>query len=599
MKGSLVAGGKPRWNGSGGNAMKIRLGLLVLMCAVVWAQAVLQPPVHETFVLKLADGMDAAAVAAQVAKEGTSGSQSLDILLKDWRLKSCRPAFCRDGHEPRDPELFRKLGLNRYLLVGWSPDSAAQPDYLIKKILGQLQALDVVEGAELNGVGHGGMVPDDPEYGAQWHHPVIGSETAWDLATGTDTLLIAVIDSGICPDNDDLDYALISNHWDYVEDDADPQDEFGHGTHVAGIMAAQTSNNTMVAGLAWNCRLLNCRVLDENNWGFYTDWAAAIEDAADIGADVLNLSLGGTDVSSLLSNACSYACGVGCFLAVAMMNDDGPVTYYPAAYGTVCAVGATDETDARVTGGWWGSNHGPHIDVVAPGNNILSTLEQATAAWSGTSMATPMVSALAALILEIRPDFSNFVVQAFIEATADDEVGDPAEDVDGFDEFMGWGRIRFDEAVQLTEVSTTCTLTLATAAVPPAAAKKLLKPYFWLRDKKLMQTPLGKKLVADYYNASRSIAPAVNREPWLMARVLKCALQYAPLIEQLQEKPGAPAVYPLSLWEETCVVADGLMKVSDDKTRELVRPWVERGKKDPAALFRELEIPVVFKEDRK
>jgi subtilisin family serine protease len=578
--------------------MKVRVLLAVLSLGIGVQAAEFAPP-QKAFVVKLVDGYEAATAAKVFLSQGGIGDKALDVILHDWSLETVQPVFCRDGHPPRHPELFKKLGLNRYVLLGWGPRAAQRPPYILEEVLGQLRKADSVEEAELNGVGKGAMTPDDPEFPAQWHHAMIQSTTAWDMVTGSTNLLIAVIDSGISPDNDDLDYSLISNHWDYVEDDAAPQDEYGHGTHVAGIIAAQTDNTTLVSGLAWNCRLLNCRVLDENNNGLYSDWAAAIEDAADLGADVLNLSLGGTDVSAVLSNACTYAYGLDCFLSVAMMNHDGPVVAYPAAYPTVCAVGGTDEADTRATGGWWGSNYGPHIDIVAPGNNIPSTLWEGTASWSGTSMATPMVSALAALILEIRPDFSNMVVQAFIQATADDEVGDPAEDTEGFDEFMGWGRIRFDEAVRITEISTTCTLTCATAAVPPSAAKKMLKPYFWLRDRKLKQTPTGKRLITDYYRASKTIAPVMNRNPELMCRFLICSQRYAPLIEQLMDRPSDKLIFPRSLWKESCAIADQLTERLDPKTKDQVRPWLERGKKDPVGLLRQLGISIVWKEDQK
>ena len=571
----------------------IQRGLIALFLAAVVARGAELPPPHESFIVKLAPGLTAAAAAETFAQQGRTDPAGLDAVLRGWALSNVRPAFCRDGRSPRDPESFKRRGLDRYLVVGWEPGAAPRAQYVLDQIAAQLRQAPGVEEVEQNAMLQGGMTPDDPEFPDQWHHFTIHSTSAWDYVTGTPDVLIAVIDSGISPDNDDLDYDLISNYWDYVEDDADPQDEYGHGTHVAGIIGAQANNANKVAGLAWNCRILNCRVLDEYNTGSYYDIAAAIEDAADAGADILNLSLGGLGSFSVLSNACYYAYGLDCILAVCMMNEDNSDTYYPAGYGCVIAVGATDEDDARVTGGMWGSNYGPHIDVVAPGDGILSTWEDTTASWSGTSMATPMVSALAALLLQYWPDATNEFVKAWIEATAEDEVGDPAEDVPGFDEYMGNGRINYARAVSLAHVASTCTLTFAAAESPAPIA--LLKPYYWLRDAKLRATPAGRKLIADYYASTPGISAALRRDARLLVRLLKCVESYSALIRQLQAKPADTVILPRPLWEESCAVAGELLPRLDPAVRDRVRPWVERGATDPAGLFQSLEIRAVVK----
>ncbi len=211
-------------------------------------------------------------------------------------------------------------------------------------------------------------------------------------------------------------------------------------------------------------------------------------------------------------------------------------------------------------------------------------------------MAAPMVSSLAALIKEVRPEFSRDVVRAFILGTAEDGVGDPAEDTPGYDIFMGHGRIRFDAALELATASIPCTLTTVTAAAPPPAAKKMLAPFVWLRDRQLVRTPLGRKLVADYYAASKTVAPVVGRDPELMVRVLACALDYGPVIAQLQKAPGTTVVFPVALWKESCAIAGDLLPKLDAAARKPLEPWVARGKKDPVGLLKELGIPAVLKD---
>ena len=565
------------------------LGALFLICAC--AQAAELAPPQKAIVVKLAAGLDAGAATRSFAAHGTTDIAGLDAILNGWAFKKVQPVFCRDGRTPRDPVLFNRLGLNRYLVLGWESGAAPRTPEVLDQILGQLRQAPAIEEAERNAGGKGDMTPDDPDFPDQWHHFAINSTSAWDYVTGAPDVLIAVIDSGISPDNDDFDYSLIDHYWDYVEGDADPQDECGHGTHVAGIIAAQANNANKIAGLAWNCRILNCRVLDEYNNGLYSDWAAAIEDAADAGADILNLSLGGSSSSSILSNACYYAYGLNCILAVAMGNDDSGVAQYPAAYACVFTVGATSEDDARVTGGSWGSNYGPNIDVVAPGEDILSTYQDSTLVASGTSMATPMVSALAALLVQTWPGIPNEFVQLWIGATADDEVGDPAEDTPGYDVYMGNGLINYGQAVSLAYAASTCTLAFATAESPTPIA--LLKPYYWLRDAKLRATPAGRKLIADYYASTAGIAPVVRKDAKLMFRLLSCVEQYSALIDRLKAAPSSTVVLPRPLWEESCAVAAQLLPKLDPATRDRIRPWIDRGRTNPTGLFRDLQINAV------
>jgi len=311
---------------------------------------------------------------------------------------------------------------------------------------------------ELNYLAHAAAtIPDDPHYTEQWNLPRIRAPEAWDLTTGDD-LTIAVIDTGVDLDHPDLvgklwtnadeipdngldddgnGYVDDSHGWDFVNGDAEAQDDYWHGTHVAGIAAADSDNGQGVAGVSWGARIMPLKVLNASGDGNYADVASAIVYAADNGARILNLSLGGEDYSAALADAVGYARERGCLLAAAAGNDSGAVRY-PAANDGVLAVVATTKWDGR----WYGSNHGPEVDVAAPGADIYSTtLDDAYLSASGTSAATPHVSGLAALVWSAQPDLTTDEVARVITETVRD-LGAP-----GWDQFYGWGRIDAYQAV--------------------------------------------------------------------------------------------------------------------------------------------------------
>jgi len=317
--------------------------------------------------------------------------------------------------------------------------------------------------AEPNYLAHAAeTIPDDPHYTEQWSLPRIRAPEAWDLTTGDD-LTIAVIDTGVDLDHPDLvgklwtnageipdngldddgnGYVDDSHGWDFVNDDAEPQDDHWHGTHVAGIAAADTDNGQGVAGVSWGARIMPLKVLDASGEGNYANVASAMVYAADNGARILNLSLGGEDYSAALAEAVGYARERGCFLAAAAGNDSGAVLY-PAANGGVLAIAATTRWDRR----WYGSNYGSEVDAAAPGADIYSTILNNTySSASGTSTAAPHVSGLAALVWSVQPDITNDEVARVITETARD-LGTP-----GWDEFYGWGRIDAYQAVSSVAV---------------------------------------------------------------------------------------------------------------------------------------------------
>jgi len=302
--------------------------------------------------------------------------------------------------------------------------------------------------AEPNYYAYALFSPDDPYYKYQWDldNPVSGSiqtEEAWDISTGKG-VTVAVVDTGIAQGTDLADTCLVSGY-DFVNDDSDPTDDNGHGTHVAGTIAQSTNNSIGVAGVAFGCCLMPVKVLDSTGAGTYADVADGIYWATDNGANVINLSLGGSEPSDTIKDAVAYAYDKGVTVVAAIGNEGSGIADYPAAYDDyVIAVGATryDETLAYY------SNYGPSLDLVAPGGDldvdqngdgygdgILQQTFQGSGrrvTWGyyffqGTSMAAPHVSGVAALVIANGNASKPDDVRAALEQTATD-LGDSGRD---------------------------------------------------------------------------------------------------------------------------------------------------------------------------
>jgi len=262
----------------------------------------------------------------------------------------------------------------------------------------------------------------DPLYPDQWYVQNSRFDKAWEMSKSIKSITVAVIDSGVQADHPDLKYAILSGY-DFVSNKVNAFDDNGHGTFVAGIIAAR-ANDIGIKGLYANVRILPVKVMDANGAGTYEDTAKGIIYAADNGAKVINLSIGGYGNSSMLQEAVDYALSKGCIVVAAGGNDGVAQEIYPAAYPDVIGVGAISEGDSI----WQYSNRGKHIDVVAPGVNVISTsLESGYAVASGTSAAAPVVSAMAALLATERPDLSASVIARIIQQSARD-LGDNGRD---------------------------------------------------------------------------------------------------------------------------------------------------------------------------
>lgn len=335
-----------------------------------------------------------------------------------------------------------------------------------------MERLPDVEYAEVDAPVYALFTPNDPYYAPhQWNMAQVGMEKAWDVSQG-EGVVVAVVDTGIAYENygakfkiaPDLAGTAFVPGYDFVSEDTHPNDENGHGTHVAGTIAQTTNNSLGVAGIAFKAKLMPIRVLNKYGSGNTSDVADGIRWAADNGAKVINLSLGSSSSSTTLKNALAYAYGKGVVIVAAAGNDGKNMISYPAAYDNyVIAVGATRHDKARVSY----SNYGTSLDLVAPGGDLnvdqngdgygdgilQQTIKQkgrtsdpktfAYYFFQGTSMATPHAAGVAALLISQGTYATPSAVQSRLETTADD-LGTAGKDI-----YYGWGLVDADEALGL------------------------------------------------------------------------------------------------------------------------------------------------------
>jgi serine protease len=316
--------------------------------------------------------------------------------------------------------------------------------------------------AELNYLAYAMFIPNDSLFHYQWNfynsvNGGIRANLAWDITAGAPTVIIAIVDTGIAYETyknyqiaPELSEVHFINGYNFVRNNTHADDDDGHGTHVAGTLAQNTNNGEGTAGLAYNCSIMPVKVLDKRGTGAYTTIADGIYFAVDHGAKVVNLSLGGDADAATLQDACAYAYNHGVTIVCAAGNEyqSGNAPSYPAAYDDyVIAVGAVrfDKTRAYY------SNTGSYLDIAAPGGDLnvdqngdgyndgilQQTFGNNPTDWGywfyeGTSMATPHVTAVAAILLSQGAPSPDAVKQA-LQASAED-MGAP-----GWDPEYGWG----------------------------------------------------------------------------------------------------------------------------------------------------------------
>ena len=336
----------------------------------------------------------------------------------------------------------------------------------VGEAIARMEACPDIRLAEPNYLVHvADTIPSDPGWSAQYGLLNIRAPEGWDLSTGSAAVTIAIVDTGVDLGHPDLSAKIVSGY-DFVNNDATAQDDNGHGTHVAGIAAAITNNGTGVAGVSWGARIMPVKVLDASGNGTFANVAAGMVLAADRGAQVINLSLGGTSGSAVLQSAVDYAYGKGAVIVAAAGNTGAGAVLYPARYPHVIAVAATDNTNTRA--GF--SNYGPQVALAAPGVLIYSTRPGGTYGYlSGTSMSTPFVSGLAAILRGIPGIGSADAIAWDMESTALD-LGQA-----GLDPYYGYGLIQMDAAI---EAALPLTATPTSGSLLPAGGNHVNYPTF-------------------------------------------------------------------------------------------------------------------------
>ena len=328
-------------------------------------------------------------------------------------------------------------------------------------------------------------VPNDPYYNSsgtwgqqyddQWGLKNIQAEKAWNISRGNNNVIVAVVDTGVDYTHPDLNANIWSNPdeipgngidddgngyiddtlgWDFIDNNNDPKDTHGHGTHLSGIIAAVGDNGQGITGVCWQAKIMVIKGLTDSGTGASDQLAQAIKYAVDNGARVINLSWGGYGTSLLIQDALTYAYDHNCVIvAAAGNNNTNAEKFFPGNYSQAITVAACNANDVRASF----SNYGNNVDVTAPGVDILSLKAKGTDMCrtevnivggeyyraSGTSMATPFVSGLAALVIASDRSLTNLEVAEKIIASCED-LGSG-----GKDDYYGYGRINAAQAMAL------------------------------------------------------------------------------------------------------------------------------------------------------
>ena len=310
-------------------------------------------------------------------------------------------------------------------------DVLSVPEAAAPGIIRSLEARGLFTFVETDGLAKGAAVPNDPYFPSQWHLSTINGPAAWDITTGNAAVPIAMVDSGVDATHPDLSSKVIPGY-SFLTSNTNTADVLGHGTATAGTAAAASNNAGGITGVAWLNPIMPLVVLDSTDYASYSNIASAITYAADHGARIINVSIGGSSASSTLQSAVTYAWNKGSVVFASAMNNSTSTPYYPAACDLVVSVSATEPTDTLSSF----SNYGSWIDLSAPGNNILTTQRGGGySTWYGTSFSSPIAAATGALALGINPALSATALVNLLQQNSDD-IGAP-----GWDPNFGWGRI--------------------------------------------------------------------------------------------------------------------------------------------------------------
>ncbi len=323
----------------------------------------------------------------------------------------------------------------------------------ILSAIGTLEACNGVLYAEPNMIR---FMPDTSSYdaggeyaatAAQYYLDSVHVREAWNYSKCSNQVSVAVLDTGIDGDHPDLTPNILASYaWDTITNsslDADAEDVLGHGTHVAGIIAGVADNGFGIDGVSYNANIVPVKVFDDDGLCTDTNLIEGIDYVISIAEDadvrVINMSLGGESYSTSLELAVNNAVANGVLVVCSAGNENTDASKYPSDFDSVISVVATDAINNR----WTGSNYGLAKDIAAPGVRIMSTLPGDYEAWTGTSMAAPIVSSVAALLYAYNPNLTCDQVKNILYSTAQD-LGDS-----GRDQYYGWGLVNAEDAISI------------------------------------------------------------------------------------------------------------------------------------------------------
>jgi len=284
------------------------------------------------------------------------------------------------------------------------------------------------------------LIPNDPWYGDpnSWSLVKINGPDAWAISTGSSSVIIAILDTGVYGMHEDLAAKMVPG-WNVYDNNADTNDVYGHGTAVAGTAAASSNNGVGVASVAWGCSIMPVRISAADGTATISAVADGLSWAANHGARVANVSYKATG-SSTITRAAKYFQSKGGVVTVAAGNDGGFTSLQDDPY--ILTVGATDSWDNMYSWSCYGNNQ----DLVAPGNVETTTVWGGYGIKGGTSFAAPIVAGAAALVLSVNPNLTPGQVQDTLKQSADD-LGAP-----GWDPSYGAGRVNLARALNMTPV---------------------------------------------------------------------------------------------------------------------------------------------------
>jgi subtilisin family serine protease len=400
----------------------------------------------------------------ELGAQGQTGLSELDAALASIHATSVRPVL--RFRPAADTEPARRL--LRSLLVSY--EGGAEP----RSAAASLVAIPGIENAGPNGVISATIAPNDPYFLDQWAHQNTGqaiaydgtlvgdtdcdtdSPAAWDVTTGSSSIKIAIIDTGVDLGHPEFAGRLATGY-DFVHGDTDPSDDNGHGTCCASIAAAAGNNAQGVAGMAWDCRIIVVKILDSHGQGDFVDGANGIIWAANQGAQILSCSFGSYLPDESTEDAVAYAYGQGCAIFCATGNDDFTSLEYPAAYSAYTISGgalspcSTRKHPTSCDGeDWWGSNYGSTLGFLTPGVRMHAADIRGAAGFgegdyitdfNGTSAATPHAAGIGALVLSLNPTLTPSQLETILKRSSED-MG-----AQGYDNDTGFGRLNAHLAV--------------------------------------------------------------------------------------------------------------------------------------------------------